>query len=96
MESNLSRTCVSSSRLIGLSKDGSRSFGRGSTKIERILMDYPRWKYHAKEKPTIVNSLEEEKLLGKGWENSPAYFDKQEKKETEEVIVEEKKKGKKN
>lgn len=37
---------------------------------------YPKWKYHATEKPRIVNSASEEKFLGAGWENSPAYFEK--------------------
>jgi hypothetical protein len=43
-----------------------------SGKIESF--DYPKWKYHASKKPLLVHSSEEEKLLGSGWENSPAYF----------------------
>jgi hypothetical protein len=36
--------------------------------------DYPKWKYHASKKPTLVNSKHEEMMLGPEWENSPAYF----------------------
>lgn len=39
---------------------------------------YPCWKYHAFYNPRLVGSKEEELLLGYGWENSPAYFDKKE------------------
>jgi len=35
---------------------------------------YPSFRYHATEEPKIVNSPEEEKELGKGWEDSPAAF----------------------
>lgn len=42
--------------------------------------DYPKWLYHATEKPVIVNSKQEEKDLGPGWENSPAYFIEQKEK----------------
>lgn len=47
--------------------------------------DYPKWKYHATEKPRVVNSAKEEAMLGPNWENSPAYFKtkKEEPKETE-------------
>lgn len=38
--------------------------------------DYPKWKYHATKTPMVVNNYKEERALGPGWENSPAYFEK--------------------
>lgn len=45
-------------------------------KQETVLSGiYPTWKYHAHFEPVVVNSEDEERELGPGWENSPAYFD---------------------
>lgn len=44
---------------------------------------YPKWKYHATEKPVMVDSEEAEKALGKGWKDTPAGFSKEEKKEAD-------------
>lgn len=36
--------------------------------------EYPKWKYHGKLEALIVRTLEQEKLLGPDWKNSPADF----------------------
>jgi len=35
------------------------------------MENYPKWLYHAKKEPVIVQSAEEQKSLGKGWEEAP-------------------------
>lgn len=40
---------------------------------------YPRWRYHPSHEARIVKSEDEDKLLGKGWHDSPADFDRAEK-----------------
>lgn len=33
---------------------------------------YPCWRYHRDGRAVVVNTVEEEKALGKGWHDSPA------------------------
>lgn len=41
--------------------------------------EYPKWKYHATKPAAVVKDEAEEKALGKGWEDTPAAFEKKEK-----------------
>lgn len=34
-------------------------------------MNYPKWLYHATEKPVVVQNAEEHEALGEGWHESP-------------------------
>lgn len=38
---------------------------------------YPKWIYHRTEAPKIVETKEEHEQAGKGWEETPAAFDKE-------------------
>lgn len=37
--------------------------------------EYPRWRYHATEKPKLVNDPVEDEALGDGWADTPAAFE---------------------
>lgn len=39
-------------------------------------MHYPKWIFHKTEAPKVVNTKEEHDQAGKGWEETPAAFDK--------------------
>lgn len=36
------------------------------------IVEYPKWKYHSALEALIVQTPEQEKLLGPGWKDSPA------------------------
>lgn len=38
------------------------------------MQQYPKFKYHASERPRIVHSAEAEAKLGQGWHDTPAAF----------------------
>lgn len=46
---------------------------------------YPKWRYHRTLQARIVESEEEDKALGKGWEDTPAAFDEPEPEPEPEV-----------
>lgn len=46
--------------------------------------EFPKWVYHYRHAPKIVNSADEHKELGSEWAESPAHFEKKETKETKE------------
>lgn len=37
------------------------------------MSEYPKWRYKKGQPNTLVNSKEEEKVLGPGWGDSPAF-----------------------
>lgn len=45
-------------------------------------MQYPKYLYHKTEAPKIVQTKEEHEALGKGWEETPAAFDKKQTPQT--------------
>lgn len=54
-------------------------------------MNYPKWLYHASEAPKIVSTKDEHEALGKGWEETPAAFDKKQDEKTEKPQTDKKK-----
>ena len=53
-----------------------RSAFLNSNQRLNMKQSYPKWLYHKTEAPKIVQSKEEHEKLGKGWEETPAAFDK--------------------
>lgn len=39
-------------------------------------IEYPKYLYHESKEPVVVNSKDEHEELGKGWEETPAAFNK--------------------
>lgn len=58
------------------------------------MNEYPKYKFHKTKDPVIVKDAKEEKALGPGWAESPAFFEKP-KAQEEPVEDEPEKKGKK-
>lgn len=52
-------------------------------------MSYPKWIYHETLDAKIVNSKEEHEACGKGWEETPAAFDKKQNEKTEKPTASE-------
>jgi hypothetical protein len=40
---------------------------------EYVYQEFPKWKYHPEKGGKIVQNAEEEKALGEGWYNTPAF-----------------------
>lgn len=39
--------------------------------MDNEFQEFPKWKYHDANPPTLVNSADEEAALGDGWRDTP-------------------------